>query len=528
MYHHSLLFVIVSDNGRIEETLQGIQPVEDCDYAFRTISFMEEDAVNFRRTDTAFLYDCVGGAGLPEGLDQLEDLEELILVAGAGDALLTDRPAVSAANELWIMPGGGRYDDGLLKIYFERLAKRMKQRADARKQGICFDTLINSVPDIAWFKDISGAHLIVNDSFCEMVGKTKEQIYRKGHCYIWDASKEDEEVCLRSDQIIMDSRTTSTFEESVKTRKDMRLLKSYKSALVDTDGNIFGTCGLAHDVTELRNMDTELDIVLNNVPFAVIVEDMQGIVLNKNIRFDMYFPQFADIEGKSSEEWRSSLNKKLLSDCVIMEITVQLGGEERVLVFEETPILDVFEREIGKIVTLTDITLERNISKQNERTANTDYLTGLGNRRYLMHYLENLESVDDIVLVMVDLDNFKHVNDTYGHEAGDRALEKTADILRECFENEIIARVGGDEFMVVTSGKKAQEVTSETQRLLGRMRNAYKTQKEFSGITVSAGVVPSAEIPKEKRNVSHLLQTADALLYEAKKNGKNCYCVYGE
>ncbi len=447
-------------------------------------------------------------------------------MAGAGNPVLTQATVVSDTSEIWVMPRQGQYDDALLKVYFTRLARRMKQRADARKQTICFETLINSVPDISWFKNVSGAHLIVNDSFCEMVGKTKEQIYKKGHCYIWDASKEDEEVCLSSDRIIMESRQTNIFEETVKTRTSVQLLKTYKSALIDVDGEIFGTCGIGHDITALRDMSTELDIVLDSVPFAIMVEDRHGVVMNKNSRFDEYFPDFTDILGKKSEEWRKSLSKKLLMDGERMEVVLQSGKLQRVLILEEEPILGALEDEIGKIVTLMDITLERSISKKNEHTANTDYLTGLNNRRGLMTHLENIFTRDDVALIMVDLDHFKQVNDQFGHEAGDRAITKAAEILTECFQDDFVARLGGDEFMVVTIGKSAEAVQLKIGHLLEVMRDEYKEQEEFHGVTASAGIIMTRDFSEEERNLSDLLEIVDEQLYQAKRGGRDRFCIY--
>ncbi len=524
MYHHSFLFLIVSNDEQIKEILQKTEPLEDCDYTFQTVRSLKDNVLETKKPDIAVIYD---GMGRTQISGDASD-RECILVADARNPLLTDRDMVAGMSEIWVMPDSEAVDPELLTMYFGHLAGRMKKEADARKQKICFETLINSVPDISWFKDVKGAHLIVNDSFCEMVGKTKEQIYKKGHCYIWNASKEDEEVCLSSDRIIMDSRKTNVFEESIKTRTDIRLLKTYKSALIDTDGEIFGTCGIGHDVTAMRNMNTELDMILDSVPFAIMVENRQKIVMNKNGRFDEYFPEFTDIVGKSSETWRASIVRKLLLDGTLKDIVVLPGDEKKILVFDEEPILDNCRQIIGNIVTLTDITLERSIIQHNEHIANTDFLTGLNNRRNLMEYLENIYTHDDVILIMMDLDNFKNVNDTFGHEAGDRALVKTAETLRECFPEEFISRMGGDEFLVVAGGRTLDEIKEDTANLLCKMKNAYKSQKEFGGITVSAGILPVSAVPEQEREISELLRIVDEQLYSAKRNGKNRCCVYGE
>ncbi len=525
MYDHSFLFIVISDNRQAEEALKKMKPLEDCSYTFCTVSCMKDAAAYSAKKDAAFIYD---HAGKTDMIQNAEKYKELILVAGDRDSQLTDPSVIAAVSEVWIMPEQNRYDAGLLEIYFSRLAERMKQRADARKQQVCFDTIINSVPDIAWFKDTKGAHLIVNDSFCETVGKKKDKIYKKGHCYIWNATKEDEAVCLTSDRLIMDAKGTQTFEEDIKTGKSFRRLVSYKSALVDVDGEIFGTCGIAHDITEQQNMRTELDLVLDSVPFAVLVENTEDIVLNTNTRFNKYFPAYKDIVGKSSKEWKQSLKKRLLMDDRIMEVVLQSGNEEKVLVYEEEPIYDIFKNATGKIVTLMDVTLEWSIAQQNEHTANTDYLTGLSNRRNLMHYLEEVYKQDDITLVMLDLDNFKYVNDTFGHKAGDQALIKTAELLQKKFEDDFVSRLGGDEFLVVIKGKSTEDVRREAMILLDAMHSEFGQQKEFCGVTVSAGVVSTSSFPKPQRSITDLLKIVDDLLYKAKKNGKNCCCAYGE
>ncbi len=520
MYHHSFLFKIISDDNKIENVLKKITPLEDCDYTFETIQTVTADT---GKPDLAYIYDCVGKSKF---YGQDISCEECVLLIDNENPLLKDKDTVALVSDLWIV--SEEYDSEFLEIYFRRLANRMKNDADARKYGICFDTILNSVPDIAWFKDTVGSHLIVNDSFCDMVGKTKEQIYKQGHCYIWDASKEDEEICLKSDAIIMESRRTNTFEENIKTKDDIRLLKSYKSALIDTDGEIFGTCGIAHDVTELKNMSTELDIVLDSMPYAVLVESVQNIVFNKNKKFDEYFPLFTDIIGKSSDKWKKSLTKKLLVADEIKEIVTLTGDDERVLVFDEEPIMDGSDRTIGKMVTLTDITLERSISRRNEYKANTDFLTKLSNRRGLMNFLEEVYGQNNLTLIMLDLDNFKQVNDTYGHEAGDNALVKTAQILNACFSEGFISRLGGDEFLIVVCDKEESQVIRDTKHLLYTMREEYEKQKEFRGITASAGIVSTVKLDTKERNISDILQMADEMLYKAKYNGKNCCYVYGE
>ncbi len=362
MYHNSLSFVIVSGSDKIAKTLREVQPLEDCSYSFRTVSCTENaDKVGL---DTAFIFDCTEKP-LPSPLRDART--EYAAILNSDSPELSKAETVSNFGDIWVMHDR-KYDCKLLKAYFSRLASRMKASADSRKQGICFHTLIDSVPDIAWYKDAAGAHLIVNDSFCNMVGKSKEQIYKKGHCYIWDATPEDEEVCLSSDRMIMESRRTNTFEEEVITKSEKLLLKSYKSPLIDENGRVFGTCGIARDVTEFRNATTEIQILLDSIPYVVLLEDTDEIVMSKNLLFNEYFPDFFNIKGKSSLEWKKSLNITSVPGTKQKEVVTYYGGEERTLLMEEEPLLDIFYRQNGKIITLADITDERKISKELEES----------------------------------------------------------------------------------------------------------------------------------------------------------------
>lgn len=366
MYHNSLSFIIVSGSDNIEKALRGVPALEDCSYSFRTVS-CAENAGNVG-LDTAFIFDCTEKP-LPQPLGSAKKgrYTEYAAILNSDSPELSKAETVSEFGDIWVMPDR-EYDCSLLQAYFSRLASRMKASADSRKQGICFHTLIDSIPDITWYKDAAGAHLIVNDSFCSMVGKSKEQIYKKGHCYIWDATPEDEEVCLSSDRMIMESRRTNTFEEEVITKSEKLLLKSYKSPLIDENGRVFGTCGIARDVTEFRNATTEIQILLDSIPYVVLLEDTDEIVMSKNLLFNEYFPDFFNIKGKSSAEWKKSLNIATVPGAKQKEVVTYYGGEERTLLMEEEPLLDIFYRQNGKIITLADITDERKISKELEES----------------------------------------------------------------------------------------------------------------------------------------------------------------
>lgn len=157
-----------------------------------------------------------------------------------------------------------------------------------------------------------------------------------------------------------------------------------------------------------------------------------------------------------------------------------------------------------------------------EEAAFTDHLTGLANRRRFERQLERevgrvLRFDRPFTLLMIDIDNFKNLNDTFGHDAGDDAIRRISRVLREGTRGiDLAARIGGEEFAVllVETGLSAGVEVAE------RLRIAIKALETPSGgrITASFGV---AECPSDAQTASEILKAADVALYEAKRSGRD-------
>lgn len=159
--------------------------------------------------------------------------------------------------------------------------------------------------------------------------------------------------------------------------------------------------------------------------------------------------------------------------------------------------------------------------------AQQDYLTGLATRWYLQDFIERNRHERNITCIYLDLDNFKAVNDTFGHQAGDRALAATAEMMQNEFPDGFAARMGGDEFMIVLLGKR--DITATAERVNGfmtRLLKYYATTRTMRALSVSAGISQSR--PSTEKTIDQIIHEADRALYEAKKNGKARCKVYSE
>lgn len=196
----------------------------------------------------------------------------------------------------------------------------------------------------------------------------------------------------------------------------------------------------------------------------------------------------------------------------------------------------VMTRRIGRILELNDLkkTLEAQLlqkEKQIEdvtRISVTDALTGLYNRSYLEKKVtEFIREEHSGTMFIMDMDNFKKVNDTFGHIAGDRTLQLFAEVLRENTRKmDVIGRLGGDEFVVFFLDMTDAEVAAaKAQAIAGSFLYRFRELYDLEEVSVSIGI---AHCPENGREFNSLYKNADKALYYIKNNGKNSYHFFDE
>ncbi len=158
--------------------------------------------------------------------------------------------------------------------------------------------------------------------------------------------------------------------------------------------------------------------------------------------------------------------------------------------------------------------------------ARQDYLTGLATRWYLQEYIKKNQDERNVTCIYFDLDNFKAVNDTYGHQAGDRALAATAEMMQRDFSPDgFCARMGGDEFMIVLLGMRdASEVERKVNAFMAGLLEYYAGTKTMKALSVSAGVAQKTH--GDDKTIDRLMHESDIALYAAKNSGRSRCRVY--
>ena len=222
----------------------------------------------------------------------------------------------------------------------------------------------------------------------------------------------------------------------------------------------------------------------------------------------------------SSVERITYLNRLLFVTGMLLAAALFFG------MFFIYPLIRAQVREEGKLRAMAASLSAR--SETLEQAALTDGLTGMQNRRYfddaLREYLHEFRRVGKpIGLMILDLDHFKQVNDTYGHDVGDVALKAVAKCLKDMTRyHDVVARLGGEEFAIVTPNMDADLLA----RFAERIRKAIATTPILSGnvrlrITASVGLA----VWDRKESAEAFYRRADRQLYEAKKTGRNRVCA---
>ncbi len=177
---------------------------------------------------------------------------------------------------------------------------------------------------------------------------------------------------------------------------------------------------------------------------------------------------------------------------------------------------------------LMDINRQKTELIQLQSIAQRDALTGILNKKALQDYaqtcLANLELHENLAMLIIDVDNFKSINDTYGHPCGDYVLAETAKLLRRIFrEEDGIGRIGGDEFAVILTGELEKDpILKKTQQILAGLS---KINWPDSNLNVSCSI-GAAIFPKQDLSYEFLYQKADEALYKAKEQGKQSAYLY--
>lgn len=151
-----------------------------------------------------------------------------------------------------------------------------------------------------------------------------------------------------------------------------------------------------------------------------------------------------------------------------------------------------------------------------------DSLTGIWNRKYMDQKLNELKNSETLSIVMFDIDYFKKINDSYGHQVGDAILKQIAVTINSCLRyNDILTRYGGEEFLLILPNTTSSTAYALAEKIRKKIMNNVKIESDNRQITISGGVAAL----KDFKDIDSMIKHADDNLYYAKANGRNKICI---
>ncbi len=277
------------------------------------------------------------------------------------------------------------------------------------------------------------------------------------------------------------------------------------------------------------------DTVFDVIEMGIVVSDSAGTITDMNPCaakiLDCNFGIHERPSGKKMAEVFESFPDwlNLTQNCVTGELELKLTSPEPCFIHIRVyPLKSHRGIAVGSVTIMQDVTILRMQEVALKTKAETDSLTGLMNRDSFMESFtrrltESALTGGQVSVLMMDLDKFKSINDTYGHDVGDRVLKAFADVLREVLRHEdAIARIGGDEFEAVLPGASRKEATIIANRILKAANSKVVQIGDETGIQLrlSIGICDNDTANSEEE----MLKCADKAMYMAKDKAGNC-CV---
>ena len=409
-------------------------------------------------------------------------------------------------------------------------------------------SLIQTIPDPIWLKDPAGVYLALNPACCRLIGRNEGEVIGKTDRDFFAADWA--EFFRRKDlEALVADESRGNEEWITSPDGQRRLFETIKTPMYDAGGILIGVLGIARDITTFWEAQQQIrkseetyrslfDHMLNGFAYCLMLfeqgQPQDFIYLSVNAAFEAQ-TGLKGVTGKRVSEVIPGIRQ---TDPELLEIygRVAAGGppeqfEACVKSLGMWFSISVYCPKPEHFVAIFDVITER---KRNEAMleylANYDSLTGLPNR--LMINARAGQAIaranrqgTSLAILFVDLDNFKHVNDCFGHQAGDQLLRDAAQRLKgRIREQDALARMGGDEMVVLMEGLTREDDAAVLAKSLNEILHApFLIGGHDFFVTASIGI---ALYPGDGEDIDTLLSHADAALYRAKSQGRNRFCFY--
>jgi two-component system CheB/CheR fusion protein len=404
--------------------------------------------------------------------------------------------------------------------------------------------IMNHSVSLVWLKDAAGRYEFANQRFEELfgirpsaiVGKTDQQLFSAEIAHF-----------LRGKDL--DTMRTLAAVESV---DELKLptgsvwLESIRFPIFDQNGVVRAVCTQASDITRRRHADEQLRLaakVFDRAGEAIVITDPQGVIITVNEAFTTVTGYLLEeVIGKTPNILQSGQHSKEFYAAMWRSLAEQGSWQGEIYnrrkngeIYPEWLTINSVKNDEGEISNyvsiFSDITAIKSSQRRIEFLATHDELTGLPNRSLLVDRLKHALSQakrqeQRIAVLFIDLDNFKNINDTLGHDVGDILLKQAAERLQRCVrDSDTLARLGGDEFVAILSDLSLEELNAAAGRVVDFLGASFRINEQNLYVSASIGI---SIFPEDGTDSATLLKAADTAMYRAKDRGRNQYQFFAD
>lgn len=436
-------------------------------------------------------------------------MEKLIKTAGV--MIVNDKPGKNITTE-WSLEG---------------------ETADSRDLML---SIISNTPDAIYIKDNSGKYLLINTATENIIGKSAAEILGKDDFYLFPVIEATS--IMERDIEVMKSCQTKTYEEVVTDASgELATFLSTKGPMFDENNEVKGLFSIAHNITECRELELHLanekkllEAILTSVGDGIISCDNNGLITFINPiaarltgftqenaigkPLEEVFRIFNEDTGEKSESIASKvLEKGIISELANHTVLISEDGSRKPIENKAAPIIQDNGEIIGVVIVFSDCSDKKEKMEQIQYLSYHDHLTCLYNRRFFEEELKRYDTTRSLPMTIVigDVNGLKLINDSFGHDVGDEILKKVAEIImKECRSDDVAARLGGGEFVIILPRTEA----SEADVLLKRIQQSLSRQRVGAiDLSVSFGFETKKSQLESSKNI---LKNAEDNLYRHK------------
>ena len=407
-----------------------------------------------------------------------------------------------------------------------------------------YRNLFEDMQDVYYRADEEGNILMINPAGIKLFGyHSKEEIIGKNMAYDFYLHPEERKKNIKKTE--KGKGSVKGMEITLKKKDGTPIIVTTTSHFIyDKKGNVGGIEGLLVDVTErkkaeeaLKKSQQEFASIFKNIPQAVVYLDENSNIKNISPRFtELFGYSLEEIKGRNindgmihplnKREEGKNMDNTALSEGYFNHESIRMKKDGTCFPVSISASNIVIGGQVkGIIGTYFDITERKKMEGELEKLAHFDALTSCYSRGYGLSLLEQQiktakRKKTTVLLIYLDIDDFKHINDTFGHKEGDEVLKEAAKLFQSTLRKmDIICRIGGDEFLLIF----LEDSLNDAPFIRGRLNKSLKklNQKLAKPYEIDFSIGLSVYEPSNPLSIEELIRIADENMYEEKKKKKD-------